>query len=299
MKTNTSANSAAPVDSATVIIARRAGEDLEILLVRRNDKQEFMGGYFVFPGGLVDPQDCDPDLWENHCLPVSAMPGLMIQEPALPEPAARGLFIAAIRETFEECGILLAVPECGSAFDFTDADTEARFKAYRMRLHGGEISLKDIAVKERIRFAPGSLVPYAHWITPASQPLRFDTRFFLAMLPEGQHAAHDDDELTEALWLNPGVALDMNRTGKISLAPPTLKTVEEISCCQDARQLWAAAMQREIFPVLPEPFKENGCLGVKLPHDPEYSLDDLKRPPRPGETSRIVRRDGIWSLVKK
>lgn len=299
MKTNDPANSAVPVDSATVIIARHAGEDLEILFVRRNDKHEFMGGYFVFPGGQVDPPDCDPDLWENHCIPVSAMPGLMIQEPALPEPVARGLFMAAIRETFEECGILLAVPESGSAFDFTDADTEARFKAYRTRLHGGEISLKDIAVKERLRFAPGSLIPYAHWITPTSQPLRYDTRFFLAMLPDGQQAAPDNDELTETLWLNPGVALDMNRTGRISLAPPTLKTVEEISCSQDARELWAAAMQREILPVLPQPYKENGCLGVKLPHDPEYSIIDFKRPPRPGETSRIVRRDGIWSLVKK
>lgn len=299
METKNPVNSAAPVDSATVIVARHAVEGLEILFVRRSDEQQFMGGYFVFPGGLVEPADCDCDLWEDHCIPVAARPGLILQEPALPEPAARGLFMAAIRETFEECGILLAVPECGSAFDFTDADTAARFKAYRKLLHDGEMSLKHIAAKERFRFAPGNLVPYAHWITPLSQPLRYDTRFFLALLPEGQEAAHDDDELTETLWLKPGIALEMNTTGRISLAPPTLKTVEELSCFQDARQLWAAAAQREIFPVLPEPYKENGCLGVKLPHDPEYSLIDFKRHPRPGETSRIERRGGIWSLVKK
>ena len=284
-----------PRDSATVILLRdRPGGPYEVFLMRRHRKQAFMGGAHVFPGGSLDDDDKDPGLAACTDGLSAADARRLLQEPALPELTAFGLFLAAIRETFEEAGVLLARDNAGRVVDLTDPATAARFAAYRLELHEGRLTLACIAEQEGIRYAPDLLVPYSHWITPTIEPRRFDTRFFLARLPGGQAAVHDRMELTESRWMTPALALAEHRAGRIVLMPPTLKTVEELQAFSTTEPLFAAARSRRIGTTLPEAFRTGDSFGVRLPNDAEYTLGAFKQPPRPGETSRIVMQGGIW-----
>ena len=186
-----------------------------------------------------------------------------------------------------------AIPPDGWSIS-TDPATAARFAAYRLELHEERLTLAGIAEREGIRYAPDLLVPYSHWITPTIEPRRFDTRFFLARLPEGQVAVHDRMELTESRWMTPALALAEHAAGRIVLMPPTLKTIEELQAFSLTGHLFAAARSRRIGTILPEAFRTADSFGVRLPNDAEYTLDAFRQPPRPGETSRIVMQDGIW-----
>jgi 8-oxo-dGTP pyrophosphatase MutT (NUDIX family) len=288
----------APRDSATVVLLRdRPGGPYEVFLMRRHGNQAFMGGAYVFPGGRLDDADSAPAL-ASHTEGLSAADARrLLQEPGLPEATALGLFLAAIRETFEEAGVLLARDAAGRMVDLADPATAARFASYRLELHEARLTLAGLAAREGIRYAPDLLIPYSHWITPEIEPRRFDTRFFLARLPEGQVALHDRMELTESRWMTPAFALAEHAAGRIVLMPPTLKTIEELQAFSRAGQFFAVARSRRIATILPEAFRTDGGVGVRLPHDSEYTLDAFKQPPRPGETSRIVLLDGIWKTL--
>jgi 8-oxo-dGTP pyrophosphatase MutT (NUDIX family) len=284
--------------AATVILVRdRQGGPYEIFLMRRHRNQAFMGGAYVFPGGRLDEGDSHPDLLAHlHGLGPEALPE-RLQEPALPPETALGLHLTAIREMFEEAGVLLAVDASGAAVDFHAPETARRFAAYREVLHRGEMTLKDLAAREGLRFALDLLLPYAHWMTPEIESKRFDTRFFLARLPAGQRPVHDEAELTASVWMTPSQALAEHQAGRIVLMPPTLKTVEELAAHRTTEAIFKAVSGRAIPPILPQPFTPGGEFGVKLPFDPEYTIDAFKLPPRPGETCRIVTCKGIWTTA--
>ncbi len=285
-------------DSATVILIRDGKrEAFEIFFMRRGSNQSFMAGAFVFPGGALDPADCDPELHRYvSCGDFELLPRLL-QEPELAVSQACGFYVNGIRETFEESGILLAESGPDAGPDFRDPATALRFKEYRAALNGGGMSLLDLAQKEGLRFSLDRMVPYAHWITPDFETKRFNTRFFLARAPEGQIAAHDQAELTDSAWMTPMEALAANDAGRIVLKPPTLKTVHELKDFRSAADVFAAAAGREIRTILPEVFKTaDGDFGLKFPFDPEYTFADFKLPPRPEEPSRVVLRNGIWTI---
>jgi len=284
-----------PRDAATVILLRDRTEGLyEVFLVRRHRNQAFMGGAYVFPGGRLDDADTDPEL--AACIggfrAADAM--RLLQETDLPEATALGLFVAAIRETFEEAGVLLARDARGKVVDLSAPETAARFSCYRLELHEGRLTLAELVRREGLIFAPDLLVPYAHWITPEIEPRRFNTRFFLARLPEGQVPVHDRLELTESSWMTPAFALAENEAGRIILMPPTLKTMEELLSFPNSAQLFAAARSRRIRTILPEVFRTADGFGIRLPHDSEYTLNVGKQQPHPGGSTRIVMEDGIW-----
>ncbi|MCX5838564.1 MAG: NUDIX hydrolase [Deltaproteobacteria bacterium] len=284
-----------PRDAATVILLRdRAGGPYEVFLMRRGRNQVFMGGAYVFPGGRLDDADAAPEL-------VACFDGFrvadakrLIQETDLPEATALSLFVAAIRETFEEAGVLLARDARGSVVDLSAPETAARFAAYRLELHEGRLTLLEMVRREGLLFAPDLLVPYSHWITPEIEPRRFDARFFLARLPEGQVPVHDRMELTESRWLTPAFALAEHAAGRIVLMPPTLKTIEELLAFSNTRQLFDVARAQRIFTIYPEAFRTADSFGIRLPHDSEYTLAAYRQPPRPGKTTRIIMEDGIW-----
>ena len=288
-------------DAATVILIRDGGcnaaEPFEVFLMRRHREQAFMGGATVFPGGRLDDEDCDQVLasYVRGLTPEEAR--LQLNEPDLSDGRALGVFLAAVRETFEEAGVLHAKTVGGEWVNFDD-DTESRFSEYRLMLHKRELSLRELAEKEGIRYSLDLLTPYAHWITPRIEGKRFDTRFLLARLPEGQVPVHDAIEMTESDWLTPRDALARCEAGQILLMPPTLKTIEELSGYSSADQLFAAAAARRIYPILPQFFQTEGSFGVKLPHDAEYSIDDYKQPVRLDESSRIVMVDGKWKTMR-
>lgn len=284
-----------PRAASTVILLRDRKEGpFELFLMRRHLGQTFMGGAHVFPGGRLDAPDEDPGLAAHLGGFCAAEARRLLQEPDLPEATARGLFLAAIRETFEEAGVLLARGASEEPIDLADPGAAERFASYRNDLHEGRSTLTDLARREGIRYAADLLIPYSHWITPDTEPRRFDTRFFLARLPEQQFAVHDRMELTESCWMTTGSALADHDAGRIALMPPTLKTIEELHAFSRVEPLFASARSKRIHTILPEAFQTADGVGVRLPHDPEYTLDAFKQPPRPGETSRMVMQNRIW-----
>lgn len=288
-----------PRDSATVILVRERTENepFEVLLMRRHEKQDFMGKAFVFPGGQLDKKDCDPKLAEHATGLSSKDAKRRLNETDLSDETALGLFFTAVRETFEESGVLLADTVSGNPINLEDPDTQIRFATYRGMVYRGKITLEELARKEQIAYPLDRILPFSRWITPYEQPKRFDTRFFLAQMPPHQTPAHDAVEMTKTIWISPREALLQQASGKLLLFPPTLKTLEEISLCPTATELFSFASSREIKPILPERISDEKTPGIMLPHDPEYTIEAYKQTLRPMETSRIVFADGRFKTV--
>ena len=252
-----------------------------------------MAGAYVFPGGQLEESDGDREL-ENYIKTADVFdPCRLLQDNNLPIEKARGLFIAGIRETFEEVGILLGGKTTGNFVSFYDEKVLQRFNDYRPKLNALQITLAEIAAKEKILLFPDTLIPYAHWITPEFEKMRFDTRFFLAKLPPCQTPVADAVELTESLWVTPKAALRMQRERKILLMPPTMKTIEELAAFRDIEKMFSATKKKIIYPILPQLAGKS----LKLPHDPEYSIEAYKRPPNPDEPSRILAENGVWQTA--
>ena len=287
-------------DASTVILIRKreaAPSPFELFLMKRHRQQTFMGGAFVFPGGRLDDADCDP-LLASHAHGMTAEEArIRLNEPELPAEKALGLFFAALRETFEEAGVFLGESDSGEVITQRDTEQASRCDAYRHQIHRGEISLREVAEREAIHYRLDLLTPYAHWITPAIEGKRFDTRFFLARIPEGQVPEHDAIEMTESLWISPAEALALQKRGELLLMPPTLKTVEELTAYSSIDELYAATAQRTIQPILPQVFQTADAFGVKLPHDVDYTIEEYKQTPRSDEPSRIVMMDGRWRIM--
>ena len=281
-------------DAATVILIRPSKScDWEIFLARRHQKQTFMAGAYVFPGGQLEETDNDPQL-ENYIKTADVFdPCRLLQDSSLPGEEALGFFIAAIRETFEEAGILLGGKTTGNFVSFHNEKVLKRFNDYRRELNSSQITLAEIARKENIFLFPDTLIPYSHWITPDFEKKRFNTRFFLAKLPPGQTPLADAMELTESLWVTPQEALKMHIEQKIILMPPTLKTIEELFVFRNIDELFSAAKTKIIYPILPQLTGNS----LKLPHDPEYSIDAYKRPVNSSEPSRILAENGVWKTA--
>ena len=287
-----------PADAATIILLReQAGTPFEIFMMRRHQDQAFMGSAYVFPGGRLEEGDLDPELAAYAGGLSGEEARARLQEPELDGSVALGLFFAAVRETFEESGVLLAVRADGSPIDFKDAETSGRFGRQRVDLYEGRMSLKTLAETENLRFRLDRLTPYARWITPEVEGKRFDTRFLLARMPSGQAPVHDQVEMTASLWTSPAEALAGQAAGRILLVPPTLKTMEELAAHASLDALCAHAASRDILPILPQRYQSEKGFGVILPHDPEYTLEAFKQPHRPGEPSRVLMIDGRWRTV--
>ena len=286
-----SAQAAVPRESATVILVRsnQAGS-WEVFLARRNRDSSFMAEAYVFPGGQVAAADTDAQLNGHISIPDHFNPQALLQDDRLSPETAQSFFICAIRETFEEAGVLIARTSSGHSINFNSNQENERFTAYRRELNAGTLTIHDIAEKESLLFPLETLIPYAHWITPEIMPKRFRTFFFLVKLPEEQKTTTDCSELTDSLWATPRDILKMHYSKKILLMPPTLKTLDELAAFARIDELFTAARDRVIYPVMPQP----GDKILKLPHDPEYSIAKYKQPERPDEPSRIVMTDGIW-----
>ncbi|MGC9323782.1 MAG: NUDIX hydrolase [Desulfomonilia bacterium] len=286
-----------PAQSSSSVILLR--EPYRVFLVQRERTQDFLAGFCVFPGGKMDVEDCDEDL-----LPLArgidgAMAKALLHEPELEEGTAMGLFFAAIRELFEEAGILLAYTGNGSPIEFSEDGMKEKFSEYRTAIHQKELTLKELARQEHLTYAVDTLLPYSHWITPEPVKKRFDTRFFLARLPQGQKTDYDQVELMGYLWRTPDDILRQHYSAEIKLIPPTLRTIEDLGSFASIDQLYGDVRQRPLYPILPEPFVEDDGFGIKLPHDPEYTIEAYKQPPSPDTPSRIVFRDGIWRTMFK
>ncbi|MFI0423232.1 NUDIX hydrolase [Spongiactinospora sp. 9N601] len=242
-----------PRDAATVAVVRPAvPSGLEVYLIRRKVSMAFAAGAYVFPGGSVDRRDVEQPVAFHGPSP-EEWAGLLGTDAS----TARGLVCAAVRETFEESGVLLAGPGGdGVVADTTGEDWEAD----RLALVGKTLSFAAFLARRGLVLRSDLLRPWAHWITPEVEALRFDTRFFVAALPPGQRTRDVGGEADLVTWVRPADALARGAAGEMRLMTPTRRTLSELAEHDDVAAVLAAP--REIAPILPAAVEVDGDIWI-------------------------------------
>jgi 8-oxo-dGTP pyrophosphatase MutT (NUDIX family) len=268
-----------PRDAATIMLVREAADGMEVLMLRRNLASGWVGGMHLFPGGAVDDSDAAPELFaRSHDLDDDEASQLL-------GVATGGLafFVAAIRECFEEAGLLLALSRDGAPVDISSANgTAERYREHRRRLNVGEATFSALCAQEDLLLDTGRLHYFSHWITPEGQPRRYDTRFFVAEAPPGQSALHDDIEVIDSLWISPAEALRRHASREIEMMLPTMKNLEAISRFGSAAELLAAAGSAAVPTVTPRVRVEDGAMRILMPGDEGYDEPPSSAAQSPG-----------------
>lgn len=201
-----------PRPAATVMVVRPAPDEYEVFMVRRHQASKFAADVYVFPGGTVRPDDqLEAGTAQALGLDPAVLHALLAarDDPFAAEAdGGTSLWVAALRELFEEAGVLLADDASGRMLDLAEPAVLARFAEYRGLLQAGNLSLRELAERERLRLRADRLLYFSRWITPATSPRRFDTRFFVAEAPGDQVAEHCHIETTDGTWIRPREALD-------------------------------------------------------------------------------------------
>jgi 8-oxo-dGTP pyrophosphatase MutT (NUDIX family) len=236
-------------------------------MVRRHVRSEFAPDVFVFPGGSVDAADRDQALGPYLGGPLGAG-----DEEESSQAHWLPLYACAIRELFEEAGVLLARQEDREPLQLR-GEEEQRFADYRRRLQSGSLSLLDLARWERLQLDASCLVPFSHWITPEFFPRRFDTWFFVARLPEGQTPLHDALETTESAWISPAEALRRFREGSFPLVFATQRHLERMATFASVEEMIAATGPNDLQPVMPRPVQHGSETIFLVPGDEAYGPD--------------------------
>ncbi len=250
-----------PLPAATVMVLRDGPHGLEVLMVRRHGNSGVLGGVHVFPGGKLDAADAQVDSAALERPGAECL--LALAEPGLEQSTAVALHVAAVRETFEECGLLLGQPA-----------TAQQLQGLREQLLGGTGFVKALQ-QTGLRLPLASLWPWARWVTPRVASVstkRFDTRFFVASAPLDQRTEHCAFETTEAVWLSPRTGLERCWAGEIDLAPPQIMTLSQFNRLGSVAEVLAAARSRSPALIEPEPFDEDGCRVICYPGDPRHSV---------------------------
>ncbi|MDX1645682.1 MAG: hypothetical protein R3304_00955 [Longimicrobiales bacterium] len=242
------AEPAVPRPAATIVLLRDAARGMEVLLMRRNRRAGFVPGAWVFPGGRVDGTDAGPaaEGLLADLSPDAAAHRLDLHDA---DPPAIAYYLAALREAFEETGILVGEREDGSAPSSAAEDP-------------GVDRVRESLMQDRMTFAEalerlscrvdGDAVEYiAHWITPTPEPRRYDTRFFAARVPEGATALVDPREMTDAVWLRPVEALSRCDGGELPMVFPTIKTIEQLASYDSAEEALERLGGQEVRTILP------------------------------------------------
>lgn len=286
--------------ASTVILVRQHSEGLQVYLLKRSPQSGFFPGNYVFPGGAVGSQDRDSQFWGAR----SDVPGAELSKrfgDTLKEEEILPFCVSAIRETFEEAGVLLADP--GKSAGEWLGDVRNR------RISGGLPKgwLLDGARNGSFMLGISLLAPWSHWITPEAMPRRFDTRFFVAFMPSEQISSPDCRETVKGIWTRPKDGLAANLKGEIALSPPTLVTLHQLLPYQRAEDLKAVLKGRSWGdPVIPRLIRLSRGAMIVEPWDPWYDrqleigADDLESAIVPlGEPfSRIWLHEEVWRPVR-
>jgi len=262
-----------PRPAATITIVRDVADGFEVLMMQRNHSSGFMPGAYVFPGGAIDQEDSDPALYAL-CAGLddaAASRRLGIERDGL------AYWIGAIRECFEEAGLLLCYDASGELVRLDTPESERRYGEQRAALNAGQLGFAEFCRSEGLRLAADRLTYFSHWITPVSAPRRYDTRFFATVAPRQQAPLHDAKELIDTVWVRPHDALERDRSGGLSLRTPTKATLRQLGACSNCSALIdALSAQKEIRTVVPV---LNAAGKRLLPGDPGY--EDAARNPAP------------------
>jgi 8-oxo-dGTP pyrophosphatase MutT (NUDIX family) len=268
MEVNTEATESPVRAAASVVMLRDGLGGLEVFLLKRHGLSDVLGGAYVFPGGKVDLADAHADLLMHLDTPAQALHAAL-NEPDLDHPAAAALYVAALREAFEETGVLYA----------NGAGAQHAASAASLMREGR--AFDEVIALSGLRLAASALQPWSRWITPSVGGVmrkRFDTRFFLAVVPPGQVATHDNHEATESVWLTPRAALQQYWDGLIELAPPQIMSLSHLAGHASSGMALAEARQRPPPVILPEPFEHEGVRVICYPGDERHSVRERALP---------------------
>lgn len=244
-----------------MVLVRDGDSGIEVFLLRRVTTMAFAGGMSVFPGGRVDPRDSDVSVaWTGPD------PAWWAQRFGCSPELARAVVCAAVRETFEETGVLLAGPDAAGLLSDTSGYAEQR-----ARLESRDLSFAEFLAQERLVLRTDLLRPWANWVTPVVEPRRYDTRFLLAVLPSGQLADWATTEADHGGWQSPADALRAWETGEIALLPPTWFVLAELA--ESGSVAAAFAEERTVDRVLPKIIREGAVLRLLMPGDPGYASE--------------------------
>ena len=260
--------------AATVVMLRDAPGGLEVFLMKRHSRSDVLGGAYVFPGGKVDAADAELDALAHLDQPLHLLHA-SLNETDIAEPVAGGLYVAALREAFEESGVLFA--HDASAVLPGPMDWHARAVA----LMAEGLPFNEILAGLRLRLQTRSVVPWVRWITPTAPSVmnkRFDTRFFVAAVPAGQVARHDDHETTESIWLSPRTALEQYWAGVIELAPPQIMSLAHLARHADVDGVMSQARSQRPPVIRPEPFDQDGSRIICYPGDERHAVREQALP---------------------
>jgi 8-oxo-dGTP pyrophosphatase MutT (NUDIX family) len=251
---------AIPRPAATVVILRDGRAGLEVFMVVRHHEIDFASGALVFPGGKVDEQDADP-AWAELAPSTASAPD-------------RAFMVAAARETFEEAGLVLARRR--GAGPLLDAETaHALVERYRVPMLAGETTFLDLVRKEDLLLAPDLMVRFAHWITPETQPKRFDTHFLLVSAPVEQLGAHDGGESVEGFWIAPGRALEDAEAGTRTLVLPTQMNLTKLARYATVAEAVAATRTLPIVTVTPRVERTADGRKLHIPAEAGYGVSEV------------------------
>jgi 8-oxo-dGTP pyrophosphatase MutT (NUDIX family) len=297
---------AAPIKAATVILLRETdGGQPEVFLLRRHDANPFMGGVFVYPGGKIEAED-------RAAAAAAGSVTLLRQREYrvashVPADEHVAACYAAVRELFEEANVLLGrIAGCPAA-------TPEPAVIERLRQSGlqttGSPDFAAILGDAGVQPAIGELYYSSNWVTPEGRPIRFDTHFFVALLPAGQEAVADQRESSTGLWMTPERALAGNLKGTVPLSPPTLKTLEDIAPFRTVDEILSSLPSGPVLPVLPVWVESPARTLLVFPWDADYEAFRAGRPEGPGgngvasspgnTTSRLELAGNLWLPYSK
>jgi len=245
-----------PVPAATILMLRDGKQGLEVFMVVRHQQIDFASGALVFPGGKVDPGDTEV---RDYC---SGAEGL--------DDVDLSLQVAAIREAYEECGILLAKQVDSDGL--VSGEKLQSLDHYRKQLNKGELSLREFLSSEGLLLTCDLLHRFAHWITPEMMPKRFDTQFYLAIAPQDHLAIHDGYESVDSVWITPEQAILDAKEGRKTIIFPTRLNVEMLGQSSSVEQAIQAAQQRHIVTVLPWTEQRDDGTYLCIPTEAGYSV---------------------------
>lgn len=284
-----------PRDASSVVLLRDGVAGLEVFLMRRANASDVLGGAYVFPGGKLD----EADTHLARTLPMDHPPHELVSrlgEPALSADTALALYVAAVREAYEECGVLFAhaAPVASAAVSGVatsthgwDGDAGGRSNGAS---EGGAVSgFLPRVQAPGVRLAVSGLLPWSRWVTPRQASLmnkRFDTRFFLAAMPAAQEAVHDDHETTHSEWMTPRDALTRYWGHEFAMAPPQIMSLVQLARHGSVASALAEATIRRPPTIEPEPFDEDGMRVICYPGDERHTVS---QPVVPGPTRLMFR----------
>ena len=248
--------------AATVVMLRDTDAGMQVFLLKRHGLSDVLGGAYVFPGGKVDPRDAELDMDTHLDQPTTELQS-SLNESELDAVTAASLYVAALREVFEESGVLFA----------HGATQELATRAGALLRAGS--SFDQVLAQMALRLQTQSVLPWSRWITPKVPTIsskRFDTRFFVSAVPADQVARHDNHEATESVWLTPRAALQSYWAREIELAPPQIMSLAHLSHYRRVQDVLLAARRCRPPVVAPEPFTEDGLRVICYPGDERHPV---------------------------